>query len=102
MSNLGLFTEARLTEIAAYWRKIPFEAVDSDPMQDDPAINVSRAQLQEYNSNMFQAGGVNFESYDLAAAQTLVDQWLFPLYPFELEEYGSVADLAPPESPDWY
>jgi hypothetical protein len=100
MSDLGLFARAALAEVAAYWQGIPFESVDR--MEADAAINVSWGQLQEYNLKMFQPGGVNFEKGSLTDAETLVDRWLFPLYPFELKPYGSVADLAPPESPDWY
>jgi len=102
MNDLGLVAKTTLAEVAAYWQGIPFESVESDPMQADAAANISWGQLREYNLKMFQPGGVDFESGDITAARRLIDRWLFPLYPFELEPYGSIADLAPPESPDWY
>lgn len=102
MNDLGLFSKATLAEVAAYWQKIPFESVDPSSPQSDSGTNVSWGQLRDHNLRMFQPGGINFIAGGLAAAQTLVDRWLFPLYPFDLGERGSIADLAPPDSPDWY
>jgi hypothetical protein len=99
MNDLGLFTKTTLAEVADFWRKIPFESVDSHSTGTDPS-NVSWSQLREWNLGMFEPGGVNFQRSDLAAAKTLIDRWLYPLYPFDLVPYGTVADLAPPESPD--
>jgi len=101
MGELGLFLRATLAEIACYWQKLSFEPVASD-VPADAQSNVSWAQLREYNLNMFQPGGINFERGSVDAAQTVVDRWLFPLYPFDLGPRGSIKDLAPPESPDWY
>ena len=101
MNDLGLFARTTLSDVAAYWQKIPFELVGLGATEDD-VVNVSWGKLREYNLNMFKPGSVNFEKGDVAAAQMLVDRWLFPLYPFDLQKEGSAADLARPESPDCY
>lgn len=99
MSELGFFAKATLAGVAGFWQKIPFCCPIPDAMQSDPSMNISWGQLREYNLGMFQLGGVSFEKGDVETARTLVDKWLFPLYPFELKECGSIADLGPPDSP---
>lgn len=100
MNDLGMFEQSILSQVAAYWQNIPFEPVSPNSLSAGTCSNVSWCQLSAHNARMFEPGGITFQKVDQGAAAVLIDRWLFPLYPFDLESCGSISDLGAPELPD--
>jgi hypothetical protein len=105
LHGAGFFTKEGLELVSEHWGHIGLEdPVSGDPPQTDPAKNAHWGQARELNIEMLAKWeakrGREFQASDLQNVRIVVDELLFPLYPFDLSPSGDVKDLPPPRWPE--
>jgi len=105
LNGVGLFSKEGLEVVEEHWSHINLEdPVGGEPPQKDPARNISWGQTRKWNFEMLakweRKRGQDFQDNDEPNIRLLVDELLFPLYPFDLSPSGDVRDLPPPRWPD--
>lgn len=101
----GVFEVESLKAFREYWESIPFVDIGDNPVNLDRETSIGWRQLTDLNLGMLKEldqRGVLSPAATVEHQRTLVQQLLFPLYPFDLSIRENFRDLPPPDSPYSY
>lgn len=105
LNMVNVFSEAGLEVASRFWGAIPIHDDGGEHNEQEEEVpNPPWLELRAHNLRMLeelQNAGIPLVEEHQGAMQTIVNELLYPLYPFDLERIDNFNDLLPADDPDW-